>query len=127
MPEIEDVNEPKGTGTFEFMRVRSDGDYDFILSIDGEETVQRVIPADEKDFPYGRLDETHEAQMNRQMRNGLIAECDWTQIADNGISDADRAKWVTYRQELRDLPNHTKWPRIDEHNAWPTPPWSLEH
>ena len=34
-------------------------------------------------------------------RNAELARTDWTQIAD---STADKAKWATYRQALRDLP-----------------------
>ena len=36
----------------------------------------------------------------RQQRNRLLAESDWTQLAD---SPADKDKWAVYRQELRDI------------------------
>lgn len=39
----------------------------------------------------------------RQTRNSLLAKTDWTQINDNGLSDAKKAEYVTYRQQLRDL------------------------
>ena len=35
-------------------------------------------------------------------RDGLLAESDWTQVADNPISN--KAAWATYRQALRDFP-----------------------
>ena len=35
-------------------------------------------------------------------RDGLLAESDWTQTADNPISN--KAAWATYRQTLRDFP-----------------------
>jgi hypothetical protein len=35
-------------------------------------------------------------------RDGLLAESDWTQTADNPISN--KAAWATYRQQLRDFP-----------------------
>ncbi len=39
----------------------------------------------------------------REMRDKLLAECDWTQSRDITLSnDAD---WKTYRQALRDLPS----------------------
>ncbi len=41
-----------------------------------------------------------EAKLVRAERNRLIAECDWTQVADSPV---DKAAWATYRQELRDL------------------------
>ena len=39
----------------------------------------------------------------RLTRNSLLAKTDWTQINDNGLSDAKKAEYVTYRQQLRDL------------------------
>ena len=39
----------------------------------------------------------------RETRNSLLARTDWTQINDNGLSDAKKAEYVTYRQQLRDL------------------------
>ena len=35
-------------------------------------------------------------------RNNLLAVSDWTQVADNPISN--KAAWATYRQVLRDFP-----------------------
>jgi|TARA_B110000285_G_C15015563_1_gene558865 hypothetical protein len=47
-------------------------------------------------------------------RNFKISECDWTQMADNGMSDSNRNQWKTYRQSLRDLdtsdPDNITWP-----------------
>ena len=39
----------------------------------------------------------------RENRNPLLFESDWTQNAD--VPQAIKDKWVTYRQELRDLTN----------------------
>ncbi len=46
-------------------------------------------------------------QKMRKARNRLLSECDWTQMADNQLDDAQRAAWQTYRQTLRDFP--TTW------------------
>ena len=51
----------------------------------------------------------------RQQRNRLLAESDWTQLAD---SPADKDKWALYRQELRDIttqqdPFSIIWPVMD--------------
>jgi len=51
----------------------------------------------------------------RQQRNRLLAESDWTQLAD---SPADKDKWAVYRQELRDIttqenPFSIVWPVMD--------------
>ena len=37
----------------------------------------------------------------RNHRNRLLAQSDWTQVAD---SPANREAWATYRQALRDFP-----------------------
>ena len=49
----------------------------------------------------------------REKRNGLLAESDWTQVADAPV---DQAAWATYRQALRDIaeqdgfPTSVQWP-----------------
>lgn len=55
----------------------------------------------------------------RQYRNILLSECDWTQAADSPLTDAKKAEWATYRQQLRDLPSSTTDP---DNPTWPTPP-----
>ena len=37
----------------------------------------------------------------RAVRNDLLAQSDWTQVADAPV---DRQAWATYRQALRDFP-----------------------
>ena len=49
----------------------------------------------------------------REIRNELLAECDWTQLAD--IPSETRELWQTYRQTLRDItsqsnPFSINWP-----------------
>ena len=52
----------------------------------------------------------------RSYRNDLLAESDWTQLAD---ATADKTAWASYRQALRDVPNQAGFP----HNiTWPTTP-----
>ena len=40
----------------------------------------------------------------RMVRNFLLDDTDWTQMADNGLSADLKADWVKYRQKLRELP-----------------------
>ena len=58
----------------------------------------------------------------RKERDKLLTESDWTQANDTPLSDADVAKWKTYRTSLRDLPSDqsskTKYSDI----TWPTKP-----
>ena len=51
----------------------------------------------------------------RQRRNRLLSFCDWTQIADNGLTQEKREEWRLYRKALRDLTEDfagelVKWP-----------------
>ena len=41
----------------------------------------------------------------RLKRDALLTESDWTQVNDSPLTDAKKAEWSTYRQELRDLPS----------------------
>ena len=50
----------------------------------------------------------------RDIRNELLAACDWTQLADAPV---DAAAWATYRQALRDItaqpdPFNILWPAV---------------
>lgn len=52
----------------------------------------------------------------RSKRDALLAQSDWTQVAD---APGNTAAWATYRQALRDLPANT----ADLADiTWPTPP-----
>ena len=58
----------------------------------------------------------------RAERDRLLANSDWTQGNDTPLSDADKAKWTTYRGKLRTLPadqsSKTKYSQV----TWPTKP-----
>ena len=57
--------------------------------------------------------------MVRAQRNGMLAGCDWTQIADASLGAHTAEEWATYRQELRDLPSkHSKVSEV----VWPDDP-----
>ena len=55
----------------------------------------------------------------RADRNWRLADCDWTQLGDCPLSDADKAAWATYRQELRDVPKQSGFPW---NVTWPEQP-----
>jgi len=55
----------------------------------------------------------------RAQRNGLLRDCDWTQLDDAPFTDEQQEAWERYRQELRDLP--ATYSRVSE-VVWPTPP-----
>jgi len=55
----------------------------------------------------------------REERNRLLTESDWTQYNDSPLDDDAKASWVTYRQELRDLPESVEDP---DDPTWPEEP-----
>lgn len=42
-------------------------------------------------------------KMVRSERNQMLSECDWVMLSDNSVSDAKRAEFTSYRQQLRDI------------------------
>ena len=79
-----------------------------------------------------KIESEYEAARNypeelRRIRNGLLAVCDWTQNRD--VTLANNSDWVTYRQQLRDLPAtitnaNTRKSMVNNrsHSSWPTKP-----
>ena len=55
------------------------------------------------------------AEMRKQ-RDQLLAESDWTQVADAPV---DQVAWATYRQALRDVPQQPGFP---DNVTWPDKP-----
>lgn len=54
----------------------------------------------------------------RAERNQRLTDCDWTQLSDNPLPDAQKADWANYRQALRDITEQT-----DPFNiTWPVAP-----
>jgi hypothetical protein len=55
----------------------------------------------------------------RSKRDNLMAKSDWTVTTDTALSDSVKAKWVTYRKALRDLPASKSDP---DDITWPDAP-----
>ena len=60
-------------------------------------------------------DNDYESMM-RKIRDSMLKESDWTQVADAPV---DRQAWATYRQALRDFP--ATWTAGPEANFPDTP------
>lgn len=59
------------------------------------------------------------ARLVKSQRAELLAQSDWTQLADVPLSAEKKQQWETYRQALRDISSQAKFPwRID----WPVAP-----
>lgn len=61
----------------------------------------------------------HELTALRELRARYLTETDWTQLADNGLTDAQRTAWQTYRQALRDITD--TYTSLDD-VVWPEKP-----
>ena len=61
------------------------------------------------------------AAANRAKRNQLLADSDWTQMADSPLTDEAKTAWATHRTALRDLTAHTNWPNLEDAD-WPVAP-----
>jgi len=72
-----------------------------------DDDVVHTKAAQEKKYQT-RLD-SEKAEEMRNQRNKLLAETDFYALSDVNITDAIK----TYRQELRDLPTHKDWPKVD--------------
>lgn len=55
----------------------------------------------------------------RAERDARLGACDWTQLPDAPLDDAQRAAWAACRQELRDVPQQPGFPVAVQ---WPEAP-----
>lgn len=83
-----------------------------VVRATGERLAEILL--DEQKTPEEKLAERvsqidHEQFLDtiRNERQGLLSACDWTQIPDVPLSDAKKAEWATYRQQLRDFTSRT--------------------
>ena len=53
----------------------------------------------------------------RALRNARLFDTDWTQLPDAPLSEAQKARWRSYRQELRDMMDDFEW----DLTRWPEP------
>ena len=63
-----------------------------------------------------------EWKLIRTERDSLLTSTDWTQGNDTPLSDADKAKWTTYRGKLRTLPVDQSSKTTYASITWPTKP-----
>ena len=84
---------------------------------DGTSETRPLTEAELAQIEADKANEINMAWDNlRTERNSLLAQCDWTVLAD---TPTPTAAWKAYRQALRDLPANT----TDPFNpVWPTPP-----
>ena len=80
-------------------------------------------------FEIDNVQDPTDGQLSRLRfeRNRLLAETDWTQLPDNGLTEDQVAAWKEHRQRLRDVTkyfqslNEVQWPVFGQ-SAWPSEP-----
>jgi len=82
--------------------------------IDGVWLQQYVVS--QMDAEVAAAKTAEQASRDRAIRDKLLIDCDWTQVADAPI---DKEAWATYRQALRDIPAQSGFPWA---TTWPTQP-----
>ena len=82
--------------------------------VNGQWILQWVVTA--KTAEALALEDERKVHEVRAYRNGKLADCDWTQLADAPV---DKEVWTTYRQTLRDV---TTQPGFPWNVVWPTWP-----
>ena len=71
----------------------------------------------EQEAAYQATLDANTAAGHRTTRDAKLAETDFYALSDVTMSDA----MTTYRQALRDLPDHSNWPNLGD-DDWPTKP-----
>ena len=92
---------------------------------DGGEWVSRgPQPTPYHSWTEGRWEFVHGAFVSsvRNIRDQMLAQCDWTQMPDSPLSTDMKNAWATYRQELRDITDSLDGVESLEDVNWPTPP-----
>lgn len=90
-----------------------------ILDENGEQQWEEVVTEAEFDIVITDITNATNWANLRSKRDRLLAECDWTQVADCALSETKKIQWKTYRTSLRDLPANTADPA---NPVWPSKP-----
>lgn len=92
-----------------------------IYTADGVRTVEIPDPTPDEIQAEAARVEQYTENLNREIRDKLLLESDWTQGADSPLTDEKKTEWAAYRTLLRDLTDHADWPIIAPED-WPTKP-----
>ena len=113
--EIQALKELKPNGKYKATEFE---DGTFVLEWDVDKNGGELAPTmDEIKTKAQQIENEIPMRQLRRDRDKLLTATDWTQNPD--VPESTRAKWVSYRQALRDLPATT----LDVTNpTWPTKP-----
>jgi hypothetical protein len=83
-------------------------------------TAEEELARDAEEQEWLSLASSRESDKQRETRNNLLGESDWTQMPDAPLTEEEKTLWQTYRQALRDVtaqagfPNDITWPTQPE-------------
>ena len=102
---------------------------DSYANLEWLDKIQTKPTEDEVNAKVIELTTAEPFRLLRIERNKRLAECDWIVTKNVEYGQNISIPWRNYRQALRDLPNITYKPELDEFGylkmdsvAWPTPP-----
>ena len=84
-------------------------------------TEEEITARQAKEAEWASRADARTAEQHRKTRNELLVDSDWTQMPDSPLTSEVKTSWATYRTALRDLPDHSNWPNLEE-DDWPTKP-----
>lgn len=94
----------------------------FVILSEGEDGETIVTPNTEawEEWKASQPDPSETlAEEVRSRRDGLLRDCDWTQMPDSPLTQEEKTVWQTYRQALRDVPQQEEFP---QNITWPDAP-----
>lgn len=94
---------PQASGASHYQYSQRDG----VELIDGKWYTKYVLAPSPVPEEYKAQKDAQQAKSVRETRNKLLADCDWTQLADATV---DKTVWAAYRQALRDIPKNAGFP-----------------
>jgi hypothetical protein len=99
------------------------------FNLDG--TTSFIPEPSEQEFLHRRVLSFEENKLKnfedlRNYRSSLLLQSDWTILPDSPISDLQKTDWQSYRQSLRNLPNHSNAPDRFLISDWALAPGQTE-
>tara|TARA_R110000782_G_scaffold33535_12_gene80802 strand:+ start:178 stop:564 length:387 start_codon:yes stop_codon:yes gene_type:complete len=87
------------------------------------DATQIVVDGNLQSKPVDKVKlKAHALDEMRVMRNAALSASDWTQMIDAPITKTKKAKWKSYRQALRDMPQNSQSITSAHDIIWPVTP-----
>ncbi len=123
--EVLESNPPtEGIGTYQYPQQNgatqnSDGNWEYAWEIvDMFADIEGGQTKEEQEAAYQTSVVESASAVNRANRDTILKDTDWWAMPDSPTMTSEQ---TAYRQALRDLPNHSNWPHLED-SDWPTKP-----